>query len=156
MSVRHRAILRSGLLLPFLLVTGCAGDTIKRATTPVPDPRPTSAPDLSPTPAPGTLTILVPLALTERVVRPGATISGTVTYTNLTAMPITVRNIVIASRPGSGLASDVRETDFSPGRGKGAYIDGVPWDLRCLDAFEARARRMISIVHWGQSWWRDG
>ncbi len=38
----------------------------------------------------------------------------------------------------------------------GAYIDGVPWDLARLDAFEARARKSVSLVHWGQPWWREG
>jgi len=38
----------------------------------------------------------------------------------------------------------------------GAYIDGVPWDQGRLDAFEARAGKGASLVHWGQPWRRDG
>jgi hypothetical protein len=38
----------------------------------------------------------------------------------------------------------------------GAYINGSPWDLSALDQFEARARKPVSVVHWGQPWWHDG
>ncbi len=38
----------------------------------------------------------------------------------------------------------------------GAYIDGAPWDLARQDAFEARAGKGASLMHWGQPWWHDG
>jgi len=38
----------------------------------------------------------------------------------------------------------------------GAYINGSPWDLDSLNAFESRAGKGSSLVHWGQAWWRDG
>src|SRR5215213_7747657 len=41
----------------------------------------------------------------------------------------------------------------------GAYIDGAPYgfpdppyDTRAIDAFEAHAKKKMSIFHWGQSW----
>ena len=34
----------------------------------------------------------------------------------------------------------------------GAYIEGVPWDMSKLEAFEARAGKRVSIVHFGQPW----
>jgi hypothetical protein len=38
----------------------------------------------------------------------------------------------------------------------GAYIKGAPWDTSKLDAFEARAGKGASILHWGQPWYHDG
>jgi len=45
----------------------------------------------------------------------------------------------------------------------GAYIDGTrwgfgdaPWDARTMDRFEAQAGKRVSIVHWGQPWYRNG
>lgn len=35
----------------------------------------------------------------------------------------------------------------------GAYINGVPWDMTKLTAFEQQAGKGVSIVHWGQPWW---
>jgi hypothetical protein len=34
----------------------------------------------------------------------------------------------------------------------GAYINGVPWDITKLDAFESIAGKRASIVHFGQPW----
>ncbi len=38
----------------------------------------------------------------------------------------------------------------------GAYIDGVPWDMTKLAAFETDAQKKVAIVHWGQSWVHNG
>ncbi len=38
----------------------------------------------------------------------------------------------------------------------GAYIDGVPWDMSRLDAFELNSQKRVSIVHWGQPWMMSG
>lgn len=35
----------------------------------------------------------------------------------------------------------------------GVYMDGVPWDMSKLDAFETLVNKRVSIVHWGQPWW---
>src|SRR5215218_6342155 len=34
----------------------------------------------------------------------------------------------------------------------GAYISGVPWDMTKLSAFETRAKKKVSIIHWGSPW----
>jgi mannan endo-1,4-beta-mannosidase len=34
----------------------------------------------------------------------------------------------------------------------GSYINGGPWDTSLIDAFEARAGKKQSIIHWGQAW----
>lgn len=36
----------------------------------------------------------------------------------------------------------------------GAYINGAPWDTTVWDAFEQRAGKRLSILHWGQPWKR--
>lgn len=45
----------------------------------------------------------------------------------------------------------------------GAYVDGdrwgwgdAPWDTRTMDKFEAQAGKRMSVVHWGQAWYRNG
>jgi len=45
----------------------------------------------------------------------------------------------------------------------GAYIDGTrwgfgdaPWDVRTIERFEAQAGKRVSIIHWGQPWYRNG
>jgi hypothetical protein len=45
----------------------------------------------------------------------------------------------------------------------GAWIDGdrwgfsdAPWDARTMDRFEAQAGKRVSILHWGQAWYRGG
>jgi hypothetical protein len=37
----------------------------------------------------------------------------------------------------------------------GAYVDGVPWDASKLSSFEAKTKG-LSIIHWGQAWYRNG
>src|SRR5437764_3245284 len=37
----------------------------------------------------------------------------------------------------------------------GAYVDGVPWDAAKLSSFEAKTKG-LSIIHWGQAWYRNG
>ena len=236
MSIPRRSFLRSALLTPLLLTSGCSRDTTVLLT---PTLSPPFEPDRTSAPS-GHLTLLGPLTLDKRTVSSGKIITGSVTYANQTTAPITIRNVVIASRPGSGLPSNASDTDFSPGGGVltidpgkqvtliasrtlsvvaeqqpwlaftsyqgndgvwhdspaesnliftvvadgaspdrspvarpvpssvplyldtptplywGAFIDRVPWDLTILDAFEARAGRATSMIHWGQSWWRDG
>jgi hypothetical protein len=239
MQVPRRQILRSALVLPLLLVSACSRDsTIQRVTPTVPTPTLPTIP-----PAPGELSVLAPLALNGTVSVPGASVMGSVTYTNRTRAAIAIRNLVIAARPASGASIRAKDIDFTPGYGAtmlepgaqvtllatraippdalagswiifssyqdaggewhnasteydvvlsialpgaatpvaamspsprppvvangadlerpsplywGAYIDGVPWNLSVLDAFEARARKSVSVIHWGQSWWRDG
>ncbi len=51
----------------------------------------------------------------------------------------------------------VRSAPVSPGSIYwGVLIDGVPFDMSRLDAFEKRAHKQVSIVHWGQPWMSDG
>lgn len=44
----------------------------------------------------------------------------------------------------------------------GAWMNGqgtfgnAPWDPRTIDLFEQHAGKKVSIVHWGQQWWRNG
>jgi len=38
----------------------------------------------------------------------------------------------------------------------GAYINGVPWDMTKLDAFESMLGKRASIVHFGQPWQQGG
>jgi mannan endo-1,4-beta-mannosidase len=37
----------------------------------------------------------------------------------------------------------------------GAYISGVPFDMTKLAAFESRANKKVSIVHWGSPWMKS-
>jgi hypothetical protein len=39
-------------------------------------------------------------------------------------------------------------------RGSTYGFDDAPWDMRALDAFEEHAGHKVSILHWGQAWWR--
>ena len=67
------------------------------------------------------------------------------------------------------LAALVLAAVAQPGRAEvapiywGAYIDGstyglhdAPFEPRTIDAFEENAGKRVSIVHWGQSWYRAG
>lgn len=35
----------------------------------------------------------------------------------------------------------------------GVFMDGVPWSMSKLAAFEQEVGKAVSIVHWGQPWW---
>ncbi len=44
----------------------------------------------------------------------------------------------------------------------GAWMNGqsgfanAPWDQRTIDLFESHTGKKLSIIHWGQQWWRNG
>lgn len=62
--------------------------------------------------------------------------------------------LFIAAALGTQASTTAAHAD-SPQILWGAYVDGVPWDTSKLASFEAETKGM-SIIHWGEAWYRNG
>ncbi len=85
----------------------------------------------------GAFGILTPLALDRAEATPGQTVTGTVTYTNSTAAPVSIRAVVIAGRaPGATHAGGPYQ-DFAPTQGATTVAPGASVTMTASRAFGA-------------------
>lgn len=106
-------------------------------TTPLPTA--TSTVTMTPMPTPqtnGRLTIVTPLKISRTAVRPGDTISATITYRNGTAKPLAVNRFVIASRPPGGTNYGGPYYDLSPEKGYTVIQPGKQITVKATRTFK--------------------